>query len=468
MPFDAESTFGQRSTNNGQRTTNNAMSYRIQEVSEKLKVPRSTIRFWENEFPELVKPTRTNGGQRRYSEADVASFRQIKKTLYNRNRSIQQARMLLKLGNEDIGKIDWEKQTILVTGGTGSFGKHFCKVMSEKYHPQVIRIYSRDELKQHEMRQQFGEDRFRYFIGDVREADRLKRAMEGVDIVVHAAALKQVPACEYNPLEAVKTNIHGAQSVIDAAIDVGVKKVVALSTDKAVNPVNLYGATKLCAEKIFIQGNAYSGPRGTRFSCVRYGNVIGSRGSVIPLFKEQRKSGKISITDTRMTRFWLTLDQAVELVTSALLHMQGGEVFIPRIPSMKIADLAKAIAPDCEIEVVGIRPGEKLHEVLITEEEGRHTVLYNGMYVILPNYSWWEKQNYRSGKSLPEDFVYSSKNNEQWLTVKNLEEIIFESDGSGQGSDSKFLSLVHQLNEKAVLNMTSSEERIPETTSVNR
>jgi len=371
------------------------MKYRIQEISKKLQVPRSTIRYWETEFPELVKPKRTDGGQRRYSEEDIDNLTQIRKILHNKNRTIDQAKRLLKIGNVDIGKIDWKKQSILLTGGTGSFGKHFCKVMIEKYQPKVIRVYSRDELKQHEMRQKFGEEYVRYFIGDVRDPDRLKRAMEGVDIVVHAAALKQVPACEYNPLEAVKTNIHGAQNVIDAAIDTGVKKVVALSTDKAVNPVNLYGATKLCAEKIFIQGNAYSGSRGTRFSCVRYGNVIGSRGSVVPLFREQKKTGKITITDKRMTRFWLTLDQAVELVINAFCHMQGGEIFVPKIPSMKIIDLAKAIVRDCDIEVIGIRPGEKIHEVLITEEDGRNTVAYNGMYVIMPNYSWWERQNYK-------------------------------------------------------------------------
>ena len=440
------------------------MEYKIQEVSKKLEAPRSTIRFWETEFPELIKPKRSSGGQRRYSEADVANLMQIKKILHNKNRSIQQAKRLLKIGNEDIGKIDWKKQSILLTGGTGSFGKHFCKIMVEKYHPKVIRIYSRDELKQHEMRQKFGEDYLRYFIGDVRDADRLKRAMEGIDIVVHAAALKQVPACEYNPLEAVKTNIHGAQNVIDAAIDTGVKKVIALSTDKAVNPVNLYGATKLCAEKIFIQGNAYSGPRGTRFSCVRYGNVIGSRGSVIPLFKEQKKTGKITITDERMTRFWLTLDQAVELVIKALCHMLGGEIFVPKIPSMKIMDLAKAIARDCDIEVIGIRPGEKIHELLITEEEGRNTAIYNGMYVIMPSHSWWERQNYKKGGRLPESFVYTSNNNDQWLSVDDLRRIIYGPSlpEFEQDQASKLLSTIHQLNEKVILNMLNSEERIPE------
>jgi UDP-N-acetylglucosamine 4,6-dehydratase/5-epimerase len=323
-------------------------------------------------------------------------------------------------------KIDWSQQTILVTGGTGSFGKHFCKVMLEKYHPKAIRVYSRDELKQHEMRQKFGEGVLRYLIGDVRDVDRLRRAMEGVDIVLHAAALKQVPACEYNPLEAVKTNVHGAQNVIDAALDAEVKKVIALSTDKAVNPVNLYGATKLCAEKILIQSNAYAGGCGTRFSCVRYGNVIGSRGSVIPLFLQQKHTGRITITDERMTRFWITLDQAVDLVLKGLSHMQGGEIFIPIVPSMQIMHLAQALAPECEIDVIGIRPGEKLHEALTTEDDGRYTVAFDGMYVVLPNYSWWERKNYKDAVRLPENFVYTSDNNDHWLTVDDMRAIVCE------------------------------------------
>jgi UDP-N-acetylglucosamine 4,6-dehydratase len=349
-----------------------------------------------------------------------------RKTFLERDYSAGHLEPSDQIGNRLESKIDWEKQTILLTGGTGSFGKHFCKVMRRKYHPRVVRIYSRDELKQFEMRQKIGEKGLRYFIGDVRDVNRLRRAMSGVDIVIHAAALKQVPACEYNPIEAVKTNIHGAQNVIDAAIDAGVKKVVALSTDKAVNPVNLYGATKLCAEKLFVQGNAYSGGREPRFSCVRYGNVIGSRGSVIPLFKEQKKNGKITITDERMTRFWITLDQAVELVVSALIHMQGGEIFVPRIPSMKIVDLAKAVAPDCMIEEIGIRPGEKLHEILVTEEEGRNTVSYNGIYVIMPQLSWWKRENYRSGKRLPDGFHYTSKENDHWMGIEDLRNIVYE------------------------------------------
>jgi UDP-N-acetylglucosamine 4,6-dehydratase len=286
--------------------------------------------------------------------------------------------------------------------------------------------------------------------------------MEGVDVVVHAAALKQVPACEYNPLEAVKTNIHGAQNIIDSAIDTGVKKVMGLSTDKAVNPVNLYGATKLCAEKIFIQGNSYSGGRGTRFSCVRYGNVIGSRGSVIPLFKEQERRGKVTITDLRMTRFWIPLDQAVELVVKGLLHMQGGEIFVPKIPSMNIVDLAKAIAPECEIEVIGIRPGEKLHEALITEEDGRNTVSYNGMYVIMPSYPWWRRKNYHSGKKLPDGFSYTSNHNSEWLTVEDLKGMIHGSQWAKEAPTEKLVETIHNLNERIVLNLLDSEGDIPD------
>lgn len=323
--------------------------------------------------------------------------------------------------------INWSSQSILLTGGTGSFGKHFCRVMLGKYDPKVIRIYSRDELKQHEMRIAFNDDpRLRFFIGDVRDVDRLRRAMDGVDMVVHAAALKQVPACEYNPFEAVKTNVHGAQNVIDAAIDTGVKKVIALSTDKAVNPVNLYGATKLCSDKLFVQGNAYVGKKVTRFACVRYGNVIGSRGSVIPLFLEQKKSGVITVTDERMTRFWITLEEAVELVIKGFHYMEGGEIFVPIIPSMKITDLAKAIAPECEIKIIGIRPGEKLHEALTGEDEGRNAISYKGMYVLLPNMDWWKKKNYVDGVKLPENFVFTSDTNDLWLGVEELRRIVYE------------------------------------------
>ncbi|MBA4367286.1 MAG: UDP-N-acetylglucosamine 4,6-dehydratase (inverting) [Desulfobacterium sp.] len=400
------------------------MNYRIQEVGKKIDVPVSTIRYWQKEFSEYVSPLKTDGGQRRYSEQDLFTLTRIKEMLYLNNKTIEQARILLCNGNSDIGKIDWTTQTILVTGGTGSFGKHFCRIMNDKYKPKVIRIYSRDELKQHEMRQEFGDERLRYFLGDVRDLERLKRAMVGVDIVIHAAALKQVPACEYNPFEAVKTNIIGAQNIINAAIDSGVKKVVALSTDKAVNPVNLYGATKLCSDKIFINGNSYAGEKGTRFSCVRYGNVIGSRGSVIPLFREQQKKGEITITDERMTRFWISLDEAVNLVMDGLSHMQGGEIFVPRIPSMKIIDLARAVAPDCRIKTIGIRPGEKLHEALITVEDGRNTVKYNGMYIVMPQYEWWERKNYINATKLPEGFSYTSDNNKEWMSVDDLRMVI--------------------------------------------
>ncbi|GAI95569.1 unnamed protein product, partial [marine sediment metagenome] len=270
--------------------------------------------------------------------------------------------------------MDWPSKTVLITGGTGSFGKKLTEIMQREHHPKKLIIFSRDELKQHEMRMSgFDHPSLRYFIGDVRDRERLYRAFNGVDIVVHAAALKQVPACEYNPFEAIQTNIIGAKNVIDAAIDQGAKKVIAISTDKAVNPINLYGATKLCAEKLFVQGNSYSGERGARFSCARYGNVVGSRGSVIPMFKKQREGGKITVTDERMTRFWLTLEQGVRFVTRCIEQMQGGEVFVPKIPSMRIMDLAEAVAPGCEIEFVGIRPGEKLHELLISRGESRYT-----------------------------------------------------------------------------------------------
>ncbi|WP_084511392.1 UDP-N-acetylglucosamine 4,6-dehydratase (inverting) [Desulfatibacillum aliphaticivorans] len=400
------------------------MEYKIHELSKKLDVPRSTVRYWESEFSDLIKPVRTPGGQRRYTDRDLKNFLKIKDLIRKKNQSIRQTKQMLSKGSGGKGPLDLDNQCILVTGGTGSFGKHFCRSILARYNPRVIRVYSRDELKQHEMRREFGEEKLRYFIGDVRDKERMRRAMEGVDIVVHAAALKQVPACEYNPLEAVKTNIIGAQNIIDAAIDAGVKKVMALSTDKAVNPVNLYGATKLCAEKIFIQGNSYTGERGTCFSCVRYGNVIGSRGSVIPLFLEQAKTGKVTVTDSRMTRFWITLDRAVELVVNGLTHMQGGEIFVPIIPSMKVMDLAKAVAPGCKVDFIGIRPGEKLHESMITEEDGRNTIAYKGMYVIMPALSWWEKGDYSSGQAVPEGFVYSSNTNAQWLTEKDLKKII--------------------------------------------
>jgi UDP-N-acetylglucosamine 4,6-dehydratase (inverting) len=322
-------------------------------------------------------------------------------------------------------------KVILVTGGTGSFGKKFTQLVLQEHNPKVIRIYSRDELKQQQMRVQFQEfyndEKLRFFIGDVRDKNRLYRAMNGVDIVVHAAALKQVPACEYNPIEAVKTNISGAANIIDAAIDNNVEKVMALSTDKAVHPVNLYGATKLVAEKLFIQGNAYAGERRIKFSCVRYGNVIGSRGSVIPVFQEQRKNGTITITDKKMTRFWITQEQAVHFIIECIERMKGAEIFVPKIPSMKIIDLAKAVAPQSKIKITGIRPGEKINEILLTEEEARYAKEFKNYFVIKAEYASWRKNHFKGDKSLPQGFAYSSSDNDQWLTkqefMKMLEDL---------------------------------------------
>jgi UDP-N-acetylglucosamine 4,6-dehydratase/5-epimerase len=321
--------------------------------------------------------------------------------------------------------MNWQQQVVLVTGGTGSFGRKFVEVMLSNYHPQKLIIFSRDELKQHDMRSGgFDHPSLRYFIGDVRDPQRLQRALSGVTIVVHAAALKQVPACEYNPFEAIQTNIMGGRNVIDAAIDQGVHRVLALSTDKAVNPINLYGATKLCAEKMFVQANAYAGARDTRFSCARYGNVVGSRGSVIPVFIEQRKRGKITVTDARMTRFWLTLEHGVKFVIHCIEQMHGGEIFVPKIPSMRLTDMAETIAPGCEIECIGIRPGEKLHEVLVSEDEARNTVELDDMYVIQPAHSWWSAQNWKGARALADGFRYSSDSNDCWLGAQELRALI--------------------------------------------
>lgn len=321
-----------------------------------------------------------------------------------------------------------DNQSILITGGTGSFGKKFVEIMLADHRPKRLIVFSRDELKQHDMRQRFPDgpgSPMRYFLGDVRDGERLRRAFVDVDVVIHAAALKQVPACEYNPFEAIQTNVIGAKNVIDAAIDRNVQKVLAISTDKAVNPVNLYGASKLCAEKLFVHGNFYSGGEGTKFSCSRYGNVIGSRGSVIPVFLEQAKSGRITITDRRMTRFWLTLEQGVRFVIQCLDKMSGGEIFVPRIPSLGIMDLAATLAPNAEIDYVGIRPGEKLHEVLVSEDEARHTLEMPDMFVIYPHYvrangKWTE------GTPLQDNFRYTSDSNAQWLSSEELEKLIGE------------------------------------------
>jgi len=315
-------------------------------------------------------------------------------------------------------------KTVLVTGGTGSFGHKFVKRALELEAKKII-VFSRDELKQYEMQKQFqGEKSLRFFIGDVRDKERLYRAFKGVDIVIHAAAMKHVDACEYNPFEAIKTNIHGAQNIIEAAIDCGVEKVVALSTDKACSPVNLYGATKLASDKLFVAANSYAGDKPTSFSVVRYGNVVGSRGSVVPFFKNIRHTGVLPITDERMTRFWITLDQGVQFVLDSLGRMYGGEIFVPKIPSMKVIDLAKAIAPECKTEIIGIRPGEKLHEAMIMEDDARHTVEFDNYYVIQPEFPWWSKKFAEGGKELPDGFSYTSDRNTEWLTVGELQKLV--------------------------------------------
>lgn len=323
--------------------------------------------------------------------------------------------------------MEWKNLNVMVIGGTGSFGQKFTEIMLRKYHPQKLIIFSRDELKQQTMRNIWSDSSeewsIRYFVGDVRDRERLYRAMHGVDVVVHAAALKQVPACEYNPFEAVQTNVLGAKNVIDACIDNRVKRVIALSTDKAVNPVNLYGATKLVAEKLFIQGNSYSGAQGTAFSCVRYGNVVGSRGSVIPLFLEQRKTNMVTVTDERMTRFWITLEQGVEFVIRCLTLMHGGEIFVPKLPSMRMVDLVQAIAPKCQVQFTGIRPGEKIHESLLADDEPRHTLDTGEMYVVEPLFQWWGKENWKNGVPLSEKFTYTSNGNNRSLSILELREL---------------------------------------------
>jgi len=322
--------------------------------------------------------------------------------------------------------MNWKDKVVLVTGGTGSFGKQFTRILLEEYRPKKLIVFSRDELKQHEMRVGgYDHPDLRFFIGDVRDRERLQRAMHGVDIVVHAAALKQVPACEYNPMEAVKTNIMGTSNVIEAALDAGVKKVMTISTDKAVNPVNLYGATKLAAEKLTVQSNAYAAGTATRYACVRYGNVVGSRGSVVPVFLKQRDAGRVTITDDRMTRFWLSLEQGVRFVIGCIEQMEGGEVFVPKIPSMKVIDLARAIAPQAQVEIIGIRPGEKLHEVLISEDEARTTVELKDMFVVQPAEAmWFGYQWNRRGRLLSDGFRYASDNNSDWLDLDGIKKFI--------------------------------------------
>lgn len=320
-------------------------------------------------------------------------------------------------------------KAILITGGTGSFGNHFTDYVLRHYKPRKIIIYSRDEFKQFNMRNRLmrHDSVMRYFIGDVRDQARLRRAFDGVDYVVHAAAMKQVPACEYNPNEAIKTNISGAMNVIEAALDMGVKRVVALSTDKAVNPINLYGGTKLVSDKLFIAANAYSGFKDTRFAIVRYGNVAGSRGSVIPFFRSLVEAGQteLPITDFEMTRFWISLEQGVQLVIKALAESKGGETFIAKIPSFKITDLAKAILPGCTLKEVGIREGEKLHEVMVTKEDSLHTYEYEKHFIVYPQMSWWDQDRaVPGGQRVPRGFEYSSGNNDQWLSVGDLQALL--------------------------------------------
>jgi UDP-N-acetylglucosamine 4,6-dehydratase/5-epimerase len=319
-------------------------------------------------------------------------------------------------------------KNILITGGTGSFGKKFTEIVLKKYKPRRLIIFSRDELKQFEMAQVFPPNKYpclRYFIGDVRDKERLHRAFQGIDYIIHAAALKQVPAAEYNPFEAVKTNILGAQNVIDVAIDNKVKRIVALSTDKAANPVNLYGATKLCSDKLFVAGNSYVGRNQTRFSVVRYGNVVGSRGSVIPFFKKCVKNGVLPITDPRMTRFWITLEQGVNFVLECLEHMVGGEIFVPKLPSMNIMDLVKAIGQNCKTEIVGIRPGEKLHEVMVPRDDAPNTLEYETFYLIKPAFQFFKRRFCENGcKKVADDFEYNSGTNSWWLRVDEMKTMV--------------------------------------------
>lgn len=328
--------------------------------------------------------------------------------------------------------MDLNGKTILITGGTGSFGRQFVKVVTEQYQPKKLIIFSRDELKQSEMAAEFPKSKYpfiRFFIGDVRDKERLHRAFEGVDLLIHAAALKQVDTCEYNPFEAIKTNVIGSANVIDAALDCNVETVINLSTDKAANPINLYGATKLCSDKMFVAANNYRGTRSTRFSVVRYGNVVASRGSVVPLFLRQKETGVLTVTDPEMTRFWISLEDAVQFVLSNMEIMKGGEIFVPKIPSMKITDLAKAIAPDCEIKVVGIRPGEKLHEVMVARDDARYTIELDDRFVIYPTDISYNAERQRradalGGSCCENGFEYSSDNNTEWLSVEQLQQIV--------------------------------------------
>jgi UDP-N-acetylglucosamine 4,6-dehydratase len=324
---------------------------------------------------------------------------------------------------KETSTVNWSEASVMITGGTGSFGNKFVEIMLERYHPRRLVVFSRDELKQSEMMARFKHPSLRFFVGDVRDKERLERAMHGIDVVVHAAALKQITSCEYNPFEAIQTNVIGVKNVIDAAIDQSVKRVMAISTDKAVNPINLYGATKLCAEKLVVQGNAYGHARSTIFSVVRYGNVIGSRGSVIPLFEEQKRTGTVTVTDPSMTRFWIRLDEGVDFAIRCTERMRGGEIFVPKIPSMRIVDLVEAIAPGCRMDVIGVRPGEKLHEMLISEDESRQAVEFDDMFVIEPIYPSWPFPAWEGGKRPAGGYRYSSDANHWWLSGAEMREI---------------------------------------------
>lgn len=317
-----------------------------------------------------------------------------------------------------------ENKTILVTGGAGSFGQKFVEMILKDHNPKSVRIYDNRELASVEMERSLGDKRLRFLLGDIRDRDRLFRAFNGVDVVVHAAALKHVPICEYNPIEAIRTNVDGSVNVIDAAINMGVEKVILISTDKAVQPVNLYGATKMVAEKLFVQGNSYAGGKKTMLSVARYGNVVGSSGSVVPLFKEQGKNGSITITDEKMTRFWITLEQGVNFVIKSIDAMKGGEIFVPKIPSMKITDLAEVVAPGVIKKIIGMRPGEKLHEVLLTMEESKNTKEFDTHFIIEPEFPFWNRQNHQAGRLLSTSFSYSSDNNTQWLTKEEIKHLI--------------------------------------------
>ena len=318
----------------------------------------------------------------------------------------------------------FNNKTILVTGGAGSFGQKFVEIVLKEHNPKSVRVYDNRELASVEMERKFNDERLRFLLGDIRDKERLSRAMNGVDIVVHAAALKHVPICEYNPIEAIRTNIDGSINVIDEALNNGVEKVMLISTDKAVQPVNLYGATKMVAEKLFVQGNSYAGDKKTIFSVARYGNVVGSSGSIVPLFKEQKEKGEVTITDEKMTRFWITLEQGVNFVIQSIKNMKGGEIFIPKIPSMKIVDLADVIAPDATKKIIGSRPGEKLHEVLLTLEESKNTKEFDNYFIIEPEFPFWTGEHHKEGKSISARFAYSSDTNSEWLDKDQIGHLI--------------------------------------------